>query len=94
MKLWVYARLMSLLMLADIINTDLRPTTVTIVSVAIYSAMLKHFAPFQICKEQALDRPVFAHMHVFVLKTDNNNTKLLTVIAFQWYVFCTLIFCT
>ena len=47
MKLWVYARLMSLLMLDDIIYTDLSPTTVTIVSVAIYSAMLKHFARFQ-----------------------------------------------
>jgi len=40
-------------MLADIIYTDLRPTTATIVSVAIYSAMVKHFAPFQTCKEQA-----------------------------------------
>ena len=62
-----FARLTSLLMLADVIYTDVRPTIVTVVSVAMYSAMLKHFAPFQICKKkQALDRPVVAHMRLQV----------------------------
>ena len=77
-------------MLADIIYTGLRPTIVTIVSVAIYSALLKYFASYQICKKTGTGQTcIVGHMHVFVLKTDNNNTKLLTVIAVQWYIFCT-----
>ena len=66
MRLRVYERLVSLLMLTDIIY--LRPNIVTIVSVTVYSALLKQFASCQICKKTGTGQ-----MRAFGLKTDNNT---------------------